>query len=117
MKDIMGREITPGCYIAYGLIVGRSANLAVYQVHSVEGDSVKAHKLQESYGNYNVDIDGVKVPARYAKFEYDQEKGRGWYRHMTQAEKDKVDSKTTKLSHGKRALIIDGQTVQVLKAL
>ena len=113
MKDMLGREITPGCFIAYGLIVGRSANLAIYQVREVLGDKMKAHKLDESYGNRKMVIDGIETSSKYVVFEY--EDGKGYYRHMNREERERVDNKTTTLKMGERALVIDEHTVETLK--
>lgn len=115
MKDMLGREITPGCFIAYGLIVGRSANLAIYHVREVLGDKIKAHKLDESYGygSNKVVVDGIETPSKYVVFEY--EDGRGYSRLMTREERERVDNKTTTLKMGERALVIDEHTVKTLK--
>lgn len=113
MRDMLGREITPGCFIAYGLIVGRSANLAIYHVREVLGDKMKAHKLDESYGNRKMVIDGIETSSKYAMFEY--ENGKGYYRHMTREERERVDNKTTTLRMSERALVIDERTVETLR--
>lgn len=113
MKDMLGRKITPGCFIAYGLIVGRSANLAIYQVREVLGDKMKAHKLDESYGNRKMVIDGIETSSKYAMFEY--ENGKGHYRHMTREERERVDNKTTTLKMSERALVIDERTIETLR--
>lgn len=116
MKDMIGREIKEGCYIAYGLVVGRSANLAIYHVRELVGDKIKAHKLDESYGNYKITLeDGSQVYSKYATFEYDKNSGKGYWRAMTHSEREKVDAKTVTLSMGKRALVIDEHTVNHLK--
>ena len=49
MKDMIGREVEVGNYIAYGLVVGRSANLAIYKVKEVLEYSIKAVKLQAAH--------------------------------------------------------------------
>lgn len=75
--DLMGREIKVGDTIAYGLMVGRSANLAVYTVDKIVAEEhpedseqwdqaahkwvkgahttfkLKATKVRQSYGGWN----------------------------------------------------------------
>jgi hypothetical protein len=74
---------------------------------------MKAHKLDESYGNRKMVIDGIETPSKYAMFEY--ENGKGYYRHMTREERERADNKTTILKMGRRALVIDEHTVETLK--
>lgn len=116
MKDMIGREIKEGCYIAYGLVVGRSANLAIYHVRELVGDKIKAHKLDESYGNRKVTLeDGSQIYSKYARFEYGDNVGKGYWRAMTPSEREKVDAKTVTLSMSERALVIDEHTINHLK--
>lgn len=67
MKDLLGREVQVGHYICYALTAGRSACLAVYQVKEVQGDKIKAVKLESSYGSYSWNVttlDGKKNSSR-----------------------------------------------------
>lgn len=123
MKDILKREIQVGQYIAYGLMVGRSANLAIYRVKEVTEDSVKGVKIIESYGVdqlQNTPRDGHPAPLRHMKWvaEYDAlgnyVLGSGNYVEMTPEEKLKVDNKTTTISMSERAMILDGFTPKLL---
>ncbi len=71
MKDILGREVQVGSHIAYALVAGRSANMAIYRVIAIVGDTIKAVKLVESYGDYAPDrtftiTSGKVIPSRYA---------------------------------------------------
>lgn len=119
MKDLFNREIQVGNFIAYALTAGRSANLAIYEVKEVFPGSVKAHKIEESYGYGGYDVtlaDGKVIPRKYAEFFYKSEKDHG-YKEMTQAQKDKVDNKVTTISMAKRAFILDNFTPEVLKGV
>lgn len=110
MKDLLGREVQVGHYICYALTVGRSANLAVYQVKEVLEDKIKAKKIEESYGGYNETNytlpSGVKVPFKYLK----RNNKAGDLIEMTKEEKAKVDNKTSTLSMPERIFILDGFT-------
>lgn len=91
IKDFMGRECQVGDYFAYPLTVGRSASMALYQLKEIRPNgSVKAHKMNESYG--------FNAANRYKKFVWDDLTNTGGYVDMTEAEKAKVDSKTSSLS-------------------
>lgn len=123
MKDILKREIQVGQYIAYGLMVGRSANLAIYRVKEVTKDSIKGIKLIESYGVdqlENTPRDGYPAPWRHMKWvsKYDALGyyilGSGEYIEMTPEEKFKVDNKTTTIRMSERAMILDGFTPKLL---
>lgn len=119
MKDMLGREITVGCYIAYGLIVGRSANLAVYHVRGIEGKTIKAHKLNESYSRNNSTAtlsNGKTIPTKYVKYASDAF-GKWEIVEMSDREKDIVDNKVATLKMGERALVIDEKTIDFLKTL
>lgn len=96
MKDFLGREVNPGDYFAYPLIVGRSASMGLYQmVAVVEGKDiwsstnvtlkVKARKINASYGFNN--------EWKYKKWDSD-----AGYVDMTEAEKAKVAAKLSTLS-------------------
>ena len=118
MKDMLNRDITVGCYIAYGLVVGRSANLAIYHVREVLGDKIKAHKLDASYEYGNKVHPVLNIPNKYCVFEYDPNVvGSGYHRPMTDKEREKVDNKLATLTMGERALVIDPSTVDFLKAM
>lgn len=117
----MKREIQVGQYIAYGLMVGRSANLAIYQVKEVTKDSVKGIKLIESYGVNQLEEleEGCHVPMRHKKWvsRYDVLGNfvDGDYVEMTPEEKIKADNKTTTIRMSERAMILDGFTPDLLK--
>ena len=115
MKDLLGREIQVNNYICYALTAGRSANLAVYQVKEVQEDKIKAIKIDSSYGmDYGDHLytlnNEEKVLWRYTK----------WCSKtqcrvaMTEAEKFKVDNKTSTLSMPERVFILDGFVPELL---
>lgn len=50
-KDIIGNEITVGCYVAFALIIGRSANLSIGRVTAIDnGKGIQIHSLKRTYG-------------------------------------------------------------------
>lgn len=119
MKDILGREVHVGNYIAYAQVAGRSANMAIYNVIAIVGDyhgTIKATKLVESYGDYAPSrmctlTSGKVIPWRYATHTKDVWK----LIEMTPEEKDAVDNKTFTLKIGERIIILDNFTPDVVK--
>jgi len=115
MKDVLQREVQVGHYICYALTVGRSANLAVYQVKEVLKDKIKATKLESSYGHWADGIhtfaSGLTVPWKYIKWDKKLEA----HLEMTEEEKDKVNNKTSTLSMPERIFILDGFTPQLFE--
>ena len=115
MKDLLGRKIKVMDYIAYALTVGRSANLAVYQVREVFDDKVKANKLTESYGWMNGEYPYLKgVKRKYVNHRWNYQQNTYEYSEMTPEEKAKVDSSTTTLKMPERALILDNFNPETL---
>lgn len=109
MKDMIGREVEVGNYIAYGLVVGRSANLAIYKVKEVFEDKIRVVKVNSSYGcrDYTiVDNKGNEIPGRYVNFVYKPDCN-SYYEEMNQEQKDKVDNKTSTLKMPERIFILD----------
>lgn len=109
MKDLLGREVQVGHYICYALTAGRSANLAVYKVLEVFEDKIKAVKIDSSYGmDYGDHLyalnSGEKVQWKYTKWCNKTQTRVA----MTEAEKFKVDNKTSTLSMSERIFILDG---------
>ena len=91
IKDFLGREVNIGDYFAYPLTVGRSANMALYQLKEIRPNgSVKAHKINASYGFNRF--------SKYKKWVYDETTRDGDWVDMTEAEKAKVDGKLSSLS-------------------
>jgi hypothetical protein len=109
MKDLLGREVQVGHYICYALTAGRSANLAVYRVLEVFEDKIKAVKIDSSYGmdygNHLYTLNSEeKVQWKYTKWCNKTQTRVA----MTEAEKFKVDNKTSTLSMPERIFILDG---------
>ena len=115
MKDLLGREVQVGHFICYALTVGRSANLAVYQVREVLEDKIKACKITESYyASWNITLkNGKSVPRRYCNFVY-VPGGESYHEEMNQEQKDKVDNKISTLSMSERIFILDGFTPELM---
>jgi hypothetical protein len=97
VRDFLGNVVNVDDYFAYPLTVGRSAAMAVYQFKGVnESGSVKAKPINHSYG-YNKEY-------RYKTWCRKE----GGYRDMTEAERKKVDSKTSTLHFmNKRAIKLE----------
>lgn len=98
MKDFLGVEVQIDDYFAYPLIIGRSANMAIFQYKGVtENGSVRGRPINRSYsyGQYN---DSYK----YKKWDRKTDK---WV-DMTDAEKAKVDNRTSALSKFEERAII-----------
>ena len=92
IKDFLGRECDVGDYFAYPLTVGRSANMALYQLKEIRPNgSVKAHKIDASYGFH--------YESKYKKWIWDNLTNTGEYVDMTEAERAKVDAKLSTLGH------------------
>lgn len=119
MKDILGREIKAGHFIAYALIIGRSANQALYEVKEVGDGFMKARKLDASYGmSYVKRIDEkFGIPVKYMKFEYDDVTGKGEYVPMTNKERERVDNKVSTITMGERAVILQDFDPSLLEHL
>ncbi len=112
MKDLIGREVQVGNYIAYALTAGRSANLGIYKVKEILEDKIKAIKIDESYGMWSVltketaDNPSKKIDRKYAKWSSVV----GGYIEMSKEEKQKVDNKTSTLSMSERIFVLDNFT-------
>ncbi len=93
IKDFLGNEVKEGDYFAYPLVVGRSANMAIFQFSGLnKSGNVKARPVKRAYGNdffkYKKYVDSNLVD-------------------MTESEKAKVDQKTsTLMMFSERALLL-----------
>jgi len=76
MKDFLGNDVVQGDYFAYPLIIGRSANMAIFQFDKVDDKGkVKARPCTRAYGDdkldYRIwrsgfyDIEGVYQSGKY----------------------------------------------------
>lgn len=102
-KDFLGNEINVDDYFAYPLTVGRSAVMAVYQFKGLyESGSAKARQVDHSWRGNNKEY-------RYKTWCRKE----GGFRDMTEAERLKVDSKTSKLNYMEsRAIKLDNYKEQ-----
>lgn len=100
MQDFIGQEVTVGDYFAYPLIVGRSASMAIYKLHSTfEDGRVKAIKQDESYG--------FDSSYKYKKTIYNVADNKYECIDMTPAEREKVDNRTSTLNmFSERAVLL-----------
>lgn len=94
IKDFLGKEVEIDDYFAYPLVIGRSANMAIFQFKGTnKSGNVKARPVKRAY-------DGG-----------DFLKHKKWngsaYVDMTDGEKAKADQKTSTLSKfSERALLL-----------
>lgn len=110
MKDLIGREVEVGQYIAYALTAGRSANLAIYHVREVSKNSIKAHKVDESYTSWTksfITLEDKKLPWKHVKFDSKLDK----LVELPDEEKAKIDTKldnkVSTLSKSERIFILN----------
>jgi hypothetical protein len=92
IKDFLGHEVNLDDYFAYPLTIGRSANMAIFQFKDLnKNGNVKALPIKRSYKN---DLFRYKKWIGSALVE------------LTEAEKIKVDSKLSTLTHFSRRAIL-----------
>ena len=86
VKDFLGNEINIDDYFAYPLIIGRSANMAVFQFKgTTPSGKYRGRPVKRAYDTWN-------APLKYQIW-----KG-GEYRDMTVEERAAADAKTTTLN-------------------
>ena len=117
MKDILDQEIKIGDLIAYTTIIGRSANLGLYEVRSfTDNGKMRCHPITKSYGfgDDHIIIPGIgTIPSR--RVTYDPQIGN--YRLKTKEELQEEYDKTTLLSMGERCIILNGDSVDNIKEI
>lgn len=117
MKDILGREAKVGDLFAYALVVGRSANMAVYELREIKDGKAKAHKIMESYGYGGTALPAHKEPSEWHQksmthtWEYNPSTGESGWQPLTEkqiaANREKALAKTSMLSmFEERAVIL-----------
>ena len=130
MKDILGNEANVGDLFAYALIVGRSANMAIYELREItDAGKAKAHKVMESYG-FGGDLaphhnDKRPRPSWFTKqhthkWVYNEKTGRGDYIQHTPEEQAEYDAKRAKKTvtlsmFHERAIILPNDYLDHLK--
>lgn len=118
MKDILDQEIKIGDLIAYTTIIGRSANLGLYEVRGfTDNGKMRCHPIAESYNtglNFLMKVPGIGDIQRN-KVIYDPKLGnfRLKKKEDLQAEYDK----TTFLSMGERCIILNGDSADIIKEI
>ena len=116
MKDILDQEIKIGDLIAYTTIIGRSANLGLYEVRGfTDNGKMRCHPITKSYGagrNCEIDVPGLgKVPSN--KVTWDSYTGQ---RRLKNKEEIQTEyDKTTLLSMGERCIILNGDSADIIK--
>ena len=121
MKDILDQEIKIGDLIAYTTIIGRSANLGLYEVRSfTDNGKMRCHPITESYGSYgygghhhhDINVPGIGTISSH-KVIYDPRLGN--YRLKTKEDLQKEYDKTTLLSMGERCIILNDDSADIIK--
>ena len=115
MKDILGQEIKIGDLIAYTTLIGRSANLGLYEVMGfTDNGKMRCHPITKSYGygdDHDINVPGIgTMPSQ--KVTYDPRLGN--YRLKTKEELQEESDKTTLLSMGKRCIILNGDSAEII---
>lgn len=118
MKDILDQEIKIGDLIAYTTIIGRSANLGLYEVRSFTNNGkMRCHLITKSYGagrNCEILVPGIgKVSANMVTWDSSTGQRRLKNKEDLQAEYDK----TTLLSMGERCIILNGDSADIIKEI
>ena len=118
MKDILDQEIKIGDLIAYTTIIGRSANLGLYEVRGfTDNGKMRCHPITKSYGydcDHEINVPGIgTMPSQ--KVTYDPRLGN--YRLKTKEELQEEFDKTTLLSMGERCIILNGDSADIIKEI
>ena len=118
MKDILDQEIKIGDLIAYTTIIGRSANLGLYEVRGfTDNGKMRCHPITKSYGfgnDHDINVPGIGTISRQ-KVIYDSRLGN--YRLKTKEDLQEEYDKTTLLSMGERCIILKGDSVDTIKEI
>lgn len=116
MKDILGQEIKIGDLIAYTTIIGRSANLGIYEVRSfTDNGKMRCHCITESYGfgnDHDINVPGIGTISSQ-RVTYDPRLGN--YRLKTKEDLQEEYDKTTLLSKGERCIILNDDSADIIK--
>ena len=118
MKDILDQEIKIGDLIAYTTIIGRSANLGLYEVRSfTDNRKMRYHPITKSYGygvHHDINVPGIGTISSH-KVIYDPRLGN--YRLKTKEDLQEEYDKTTLLSMGERCIILNGDSADTIKEI
>ena len=118
MKDILDQEIKIGDLIAYTTIIGRSANLGLYEVRGfTDNGKMRCHPITKSYGygdDHDINVPGIGTISSQ-KVLYDPRLGKA--RLKTEEELQEEFDKTTLLSMGERCIILNGDSAVIIKEI
>jgi len=118
MKDILDQEIKIGDLIAYATIIGRSANLSLYEVRGfTDNGKMRCHPITKSYGagrNCKINVPGLgKIPSNKVIWDSSIDQ----YRLKNKEDLQKEYDKTTLLSMGERCIILNGNSAGNIKEI
>lgn len=118
MKDILDQEIKIGDLIAYATIIGRSANLSLYEVRGfTDNGKMRCHPITKSYGagrNCKINVPGLgKIPSNKVIWDSSIDQ----YRLKNKEDIQKEYDKTTLLSMGERCIILNGNSAGIIKEI
>ena len=118
MKDILDQEIKIGDLIAYTTIIGRSANLGLYEVRGfTDNGKMRCHPITKSYGYGNdrvINVPGIGTISSQ-KVLYDSRLGKA--RLKTKEDLQEEFDKTTFLSMGERCVVLNGDSAVIIKEI
>ena len=118
MKDILDQEIKIGDLIAYTTIIGRSANLGLYEVRGfTDNGKMRCHPITKSYGYGNdrvINVPGIGTISSQ-KVLYDSRLGKA--RLKTKEDLQEEFDKTTLLSMGERCVVLNGDSADIIKEI
>ena len=118
MKDILDQEIKIGDLIAYTTIIGRSANLGLYEVRGfTDNGKMRCHPITNSYGYGNdrvINVPGIGTISSQ-KVLYDSRLGKA--RLKTKEDLQEEFDKTTFLSMGERCVVLNGDSAEIIKEI
>ena len=116
MKDILDQEIKIGDLIAYTTIIGRSANLGLYEVRGfTDNGKMRCHPITKSYGyggDHDINVPGIGTISSQ-KVTYDPRLRN--FRLKTKEDLQEEFDKTTLLSMGERCIILNGDSTDIIK--
>ena len=118
MKDILDQEIKIGDLIAYTTLVGRSANLGLYEVRGfTDSGKMRCHPIAKSYNtgrDFLITVPGIG-DLQHNKVIYDPKLGN--FRLKNKEDLQTEYDKTTFLSMGERCIILNGDSADIIKEI
>ena len=118
MKDILDQEIKIGDLIAYTTIIGRSANLGLYEVRGfTDSGKMRCHPIAKSCNtgrDFLIAVPGIG-DIQHNKVIYDPKLGN--VRLKNKEDLQTEYDKTTFLSMGERCIILNGDSADIIKEI